>query len=242
MYKSVFSFIILLSLKMSITLTLTGNTSILVANYFPPIDLDRNYECGLVDFHSYNSVPNVDKENNLLHINDKFIELPVGSYEFQDISTYLQKKYEEINKDGELFVEANYNTLKTEIYCTDEIDFSKNRTIGSLLGFSKRKLKAKVEHESDLPINITQTNAVRIECNIVGGSYINNSPAHTLHEFSLNGSPGYKLDEIPRNVIYLPVNTRHISSITVKVVNQNGDLLNFRGETITLRLHLRPKE
>lgn len=228
---------------MSITLTLTGNTSNLVANYFPPLDLDRNYECGLVDFHTYNSVPNVDLENNLFHIKDTFIELPVGSYEFEDISNYLQKKYESINKTGELYIDANYNTLKTEIYCSDDvIDFTKNRTIGSLLGFSKRELKAGEEYESDLPINISKVNAVRVECSIVTGSYINNVPAHTLHEFSLNGSPGYKLDEIPKNVIYLPVNTRQISSITVTVVDQKGDLINFRGETITLRLHLKPKE
>jgi len=53
---------------MSITLTLTGNTSVLFADYFFPIELDQNYQCGLISLDTYNSIPNVDVENNLFHI------------------------------------------------------------------------------------------------------------------------------------------------------------------------------
>ena len=70
---------------------------------------------------------------------------------------------------------------------------------------------------------------------------MNNLPAHTLHEFALDVPPGYKLDVIPRNLIYLPVNIKEISCLTIWIVDQNGRLINFRGEEITLRLHLKPK-
>jgi len=89
-------------------------------------------------------------------------------------------------------------------------------------------------------LTITQNNIVRIDCNIVCGSYLNSSLAHTLHEFSINVEPGYKIDEIPQNVIYLPVTGKEISTVTIRIVNQDNKLLNFRGENITLRLHLKP--
>ena len=70
---------------------------------------------------------------------------------------------------------------------------------------------------------------------------MNNSPAHTLHEFSSNVSPGYKLDEIPENIIYLPVNVQELSTIKIWIVDQDDRLINSRGEEITLRIHSRPK-
>lgn len=52
----------------SITLTLTGNLSQLEAEYFPSIDLsDGDYVCGLIDFQTFNSIPNVDETNDLFY-------------------------------------------------------------------------------------------------------------------------------------------------------------------------------
>lgn len=226
---------------MSITLTLNGDSSYLVADYFPSIELNGNYVCGLISFDTYHSIPNVDVENNLFHIADHVIEVPVGSYELSDISEVLANKYHDINAKGSLDVRANYNTLQTCIKSTtDSIYFNKPSSIGSLLGFSKRVLEPGIEHYSDKTIDITKINTVIVECNIVSGSYINNTSAHILHQFSLNVSPGYKITEAPTNVIYLPVNSRIINNIVLKVVDQDGNLINFRGEKITIRLHLKP--
>ncbi len=78
---------------MSATLTLSGNTSILTTEYFPPLELSStcDYVCGLVDFQTYNSIPNVDVTNNLFHIGDEIIEIPVGSYEIDDIYQIIYK-------------------------------------------------------------------------------------------------------------------------------------------------------
>lgn len=52
----------------SLTLTLTGNSSHLKADYFPPIDLSQGeYVCGLIDFQTFNSIPNIDEINNKFH-------------------------------------------------------------------------------------------------------------------------------------------------------------------------------
>ena len=226
---------------MSITLTLTGKSSELTANYFPPIELSGDYVCGLVDFNTYNSIPNVDHKNNLFHIGDHEIEIPIGSYEVDDIIAYICSKHAILDPKKNLVIHANNNTLKIEVFSEkDTIYFNRDRSIGSLLGF-KTKLKPNQVHVSENPINISRVNVIRINCNLIMDSYINNMSAHTLHQFDNNVAPGYKISEIPRTLIYLPINTKRISTLSINIVDQDGELINFREETITLRIHLKPK-
>jgi len=42
-------------------------------------------------------------------------------------------------------------------------------------------------------VNILKINTIRLECDIISGSYVDNTPNHTLHEFSINVPPGYKM-------------------------------------------------
>lgn len=220
----------------------TGNTSVLSTSYFPPIELYEPYECGLISLYTYNSIPNIDENNNLFHVGSEIIELPKGSYEINDIAGYIDKKLKEtVSKPKpQVIINANTNTLQTEIKSTHTVHFDKERSIGSLLGFSKRKLISNKINFSDIPVNINKINAIRVECNIVTGSFLNEIPVHTIHEFSTDVLPGYKINEVPTNIIYLPViNVNTISSIVIKLVDQDGNLIDFRNEQITIRLHLR---
>ncbi|XP_065355987.1 uncharacterized protein LOC135963024 [Calliphora vicina] len=97
---------------MSITLTLSSISSELSANYFPPIVLDGEYECALTDFHSYNSIPNVDIYNNKFHIGEHVIEIPIGSYELNDIVDYIKEQYKRYNPKNKIDIEANNNTMQ----------------------------------------------------------------------------------------------------------------------------------
>lgn len=225
---------------MSITLTLSSNSSELSANYFPPIVLNSEYECALTDFHSYNSIPNVDAYNNKFHIGELEIEIPIGSYELNDIVEYIQAEYKRYRPENRICIEANNNTLQVKVNSSKEsIYFNRENTIGKLLGFKNKVLHPNRDHYSDLPVNIFKVNLLRVESSITVNTYMNNSKAHTLHEFPINVPPGYKIAEIPKNLIYLPVTTREIGSLALRIVDQNGDLINFRGEEITIRIHLR---
>lgn len=227
---------------MALTITLSGNSSILTADYFPPIELIKHldYVCGLVDFQTYNSIPNVDDTNNLLHIGDIIITLPTGSYEINDIYKYIVQILTEQQKEYDFILMVNNNTLQCVMAANVPIFLNKERTIGALLGFSSKKLMPKVKHKSDKRVNISKVNAIRIECNIITGSYVNNKSVHTIHEFAPSVQPGYKIIEVPRNVIYLPVSVKQITSVTLKIVDQDDNLVNFRDELITVRLHLKP--
>jgi len=226
---------------MGFTLTLNGNKSTLNASFFPPITLNEEYECGLVDLQTYNSIPNIDKNNFRFVIGDQLVEIPTGSYEIDDIYNYITTVLKRSAPNINLEMKANNNTLKCEIKSNRMIYFNHQRTIGPLLGFSSTVLYPDMLHSSDLPVEINKVNSIRVDCNIINGSFFNDKATHTLHEFSPTVPPGYKINEVPRTVIYLPVTSQEIRSITIRLLDQNGDLINFQGENITVRLHLRPK-
>lgn len=230
---------------MSITITLNNNNSVLNSFFLPPIELgNNNYECALIYFKTFNSIPNVDSSNNLFHYdNDKVIEIPEGSYELDDIFRYLNHKLlleSKGDQDELIDMEANTNTLKCTIHSKlYDVHFEKENSIGSLLGFSKKLLKKNVLHISDKPINILITNTIRVECNITEGSFVNDKPSHVIHEFSPTVPPGYQIIERPSNPIYVPLKGTTIQYIQVRIVNEHDNLVNFRDENISLRLHIR---
>ena len=223
----------------SLTLTLSGTSSVLEAHYFPTIELstDKNYVLGLVEFLTFNSIPNIDKSHNKFYVGEKIINIPVGSYEIEDIDKHLNKRLTKENID--ITLKANNNTLRSSIKCNQQIDFRPEDSIGRLLGFNPRVLEPNLTHNSDQPVAILKINALRIECNITSGAYINGQRAHIIHEFFPTAPSGYKIVEVPSQVIYLPVTVKCIDHLQIRIVDQDGHLVNFRGEIITVRLHIK---
>lgn len=224
----------------SVTLTLSSTSSTLEAQYFPPIELspNKNYVLGLVEFLTFNSFPNIHARNNKFNlVNGEEIIIPEGSYEIEDIEKFLQKK---LAKKNILFnLRANNNTLRSEIKCSEAIDFRPKDSVSQVLGFGADILDANKYHKSNLPIKILKVNSMRIECNITTGAYINGDEAHTIHQFFPGVPAGYKIVEVPSEVIYLPVTVNRIDHLQLRIVDQDGDTIDFRGEDITIRLHLK---
>lgn len=224
---------------MSFTLSITGNSSTLSTYYSPTLQLEHDdYECALLYLSTFNSIPNIDYRNNKFYYDkNEVIEIPDGAYELQDIGDYIKSKI----KGASFNLQCNNNTLKTSLFCTKDISFSKPHSIGRLLGFGDKILEANKLHVSQYPVNILSTTVVRVECDIVSGSYINGQPSHIIHEFAPNVPPGYRIIEVPRNVIYFPVNQNIINSVHIRLLDINNNLLNLRGEEIQLYLHLKRK-
>ena len=174
--------------------------------------------------------------------NDKVIEIPSGTYEVKDIAEYLQehvKSYSTPEKNYYVMIETNNNTMHTTLKSTVRVDFSKPNTIGSILGFNNVVLEPKTKHVSDNVVDVFSVNTLRIECSIASGSFLNGRPVHTVYEFFPAAPAGYKIVESPSSVIYVPVTVNTIDRITLRVVDQFERLVNFRGEEVTIRLHLR---
>jgi hypothetical protein len=224
---------------MSLTFTLTKHSSELSSTLFPPVPLnDGKYEIGLLSFDTYNSIPNIDEKNNAFYFGDgQVAHIPAGTYEVDAILKYMQERIHEYKHI--LVYKSNLNTFKTSIKCSVDIDFSKPNNIGSLLGFHSRVLKANIEHTSDKIVDIFGVNIIDIQCNISSGSYTNGVPTRSLHAFSSKVGAGYRIHEVPTDVIYLPVDVELLDNLYVKIVDQAGRLVNFRNERITVRLHIR---
>lgn len=235
----------------SYTVTFTGKSSSLRSVLFPALRLQKGklWEAALLDLTTYNSIPNVTENvNNKLHYsknvdkNGKIsdveeISLPTGSYEIDDINAMVNEKMGK----GNITITGNNNTLRTEIKSKYYIDFSQPHSIGHLLGFSKTTpiLKPNEIHAGESTVNISKVNTINIICNIIHGSYVNGENIHILHTFYPSVPPGFKIIEKPNNLVYLPLNTSYVSDIVLNIVDQDGNLIDFREETITVRIHLK---
>ena len=69
----------------------------------------------------------------------------------------------------------------------------------------------------------------KLNIDITSGSYVNRSTQRTIYSFFPNISPGYKIIENPHNLLYLPITSGTIHSITVWPTDQGGNELNLRG-------------
>lgn len=241
---------------MSRTFTLIGCNNVLSNDFYPPIELDVNssYGIGLIGFYSYNSIFNVDEKNNKIVLKNPSvvsvtIQIPPGSYEIDEINSAIQKEIKNNidhnpnqNIDAIFCLRANNNTLKCELRSIYDIDFTRSDTLNELLGFENVILEANKIHQSSLPVNIMKVRLIRINCNLISGAYINGKEDHTLFEFDIDVEPGYKLTKEPQNVIYMsvkPDGRQFIHNITVRILDELGCPVNFRGEQIIVRLELK---
>jgi hypothetical protein len=213
--------------------SITGTDSTLNCNFFPAIELNTHgWEIGLVNLCAYNSTIEKDRNNLFHYIKDGVrneIVLDEGSYELDDIIKCIKN---ELPQGVE--VQITGNTLRCKVEANVIIDFSSAKSVGSLFGFDRIVLEANKQHTSNNPVNI-----IRVECNIVCGSYNNGHESHTIHEFYPTVGSGFNIVESPSNIIYLPINVCCINNIMLQLLDQDGQLINFKGQTISARLHLR---
>ena len=88
-------------------------------------------------------------------------------------------------------------------------------------------------------VNNLTINSILVNIDIISGSYVNGSTQSTIFLFFPDVSPGYKIIENPHNLLYLPITADTIHSITIWLIDQNGNEINLRGENLSMRFHLR---
>ena len=245
----------------SFTVAFTGKSSVLRADFFPEIVLDSNanYVCALLDFTTYNSVPNitagkknqfqfkytekVKSGNKITDVEqEKTIALPTGAYEIADILKYL--------KSALSAFKISFTYEISGVTSSVAIEFDKritwtDGTVLNVLGFERPKgepvfFEPDKKYTNQHNIKVTNIDVIRIECDIISGSYINGKICHTIYQFShCKVDPGYKFIEVPKHIIYLPINEKRLRSIQISVVDQDGNLIDFRGEQISCRIHIK---
>lgn len=219
----------------------------------PPIKFDENkeYEASLVHLETYNSIPNITKENNVFkYSNDKgntwkLIELPTDAYEYTDIVDEIHKEMIK-NKDydhekDEYFINFDVCRLSSIIEIKNDnyiIDFNCENSIGTTLGFTNEILNYG-SHKSPKIVDIMKINTISVNVDFISGAYLNKCPYPSIYSFYPKVGPGYKIIEKPNNLFYLPINAKTLHKIRLWLTDQNGKVIDLQGEVLTVAIYIK---
>lgn len=232
--------------KQSFQIVLTDNKTNFNTKFNPALvlDSDKSYEIALINLETYYSFPNIDETNNKLVYNadgtKHELKIPEGSYEIESLNEEIQRQLKIKGHDEAIVLSPNRNTLKSIISIKEgyKFNFKEENTLRTVLGFDEKRYGPGI-HESEHIVNILSINTIYVNIDIIKSSYINGTARPVVYSFFPNVSPGYKIVENPYNLVYLPLATKTIDHVMVKITDQNFKELNLRGETISLRFHVR---
>ena len=243
------------SQKDSFQIIVSDDTTRFKKKFHPPIQLNKNksYEMALVNLETYYSIPNITDKNNKFKYSANggadwvTITIPTGSYDIEDINDVIQKEmkssdhWDAANEEYYVSILPNPNTMRTVLTVGNnyQVTFTHAKSLRHLLGFNSKAYTA--SQESERVVDILSINSILVNVDIISGSFVNGTAQHTIYSFFPNVSPGHKIVENPKNLIYLPVTLHVLPSIQVTLEDQDGKRLDLRGETITVRFHIREK-
>lgn len=239
----------------SVTLSLTGNATILSVNYFPSINLYEDSEIALLCLQSFNSFPNINENNNKFSIqivDDEnnntpmmcYIKLEEGCYEIEDINQRVKKQIDDYNSKNltklTFDISVDPNDFRSYIKCNGILHFEIPFSMAPVFGFDKRQYKPEyASHRSEKAVNLNTINSIKVMCNIAQGSFNNHLQSHSIYEFFPSERTGSKVIQTPPNLIHYKLNKTNIDSITVQLVDQDHNPIDNFGEALTIVLHIK---
>ena len=191
-----------------------------------------------------------------------------GAYELNQLNSYLQAQMKiqvgNLYREDGVVIAANLMTLKSTLKFGNPgpttrywVDFSATNSLASVLGFDKKeytyierrdnpldpdKVTSFTDYyESENLVRIDDVASIRITNDIIGDSYSNGKSVNDIYAFPPNVSPGFKIIEKPIHLFYYPIVVNKISRIETRIIDQKGNLIDFRGEDIIIRFHVREK-
>ncbi|XP_060855782.1 uncharacterized protein LOC132952672 [Metopolophium dirhodum] len=237
----------------SITLNLTGNSTVLSVNYFPSLNVYEDSEIALLSLQTCNSFPNIiNPTNNRLRIKsippDRIAKIqffvPAECRDIEDINKYMVEELSQVNKvygtKLTFSVRIDPVDFRTYIKCNGILNFEHPYSIAPVFGYRKKVCGPfHEEHRSDKAANLNTINSIKVMCNIAHGSFNNQLQNHSIYEFFPSGRRGTKVVQSPVNLIYYRLNKTDINSITVQLVDQNNNPIDNFNETLTVVLHIK---
>ena len=230
--------------KTGFQILLSGKNSRICTTFERPIKLDpgKQYELALLNLETYYSFPNVDGKNNQFKYRKdakspwKIVSIPKGCYEIEGINSALQSAIG--SKD--ITLKPNLNTLKCMLCITKEaeVDFTIPNCIRSILGFDAKIYKKGI-HSGEHSVHILRINSILVHTDIITNTYQNGKMEPIIYSFFPNVSPGEKIVEVQKNLIYAPLTIDTIQRMSTWLTDQNSQPLDLQGETLTVRFHLR---
>ena len=216
---------------------------------------NKQFKIAVTFLTGYNGIFNVTDKNNKFYFmksisdEDGYIQItiPPGAYEIESLNKEIKRiiidegHFTEANYP--FFIKANFSTLGCIIEISEQgplIAFSPNDKMRDLLGF-----KPKVIHEeynlSDYPVDILSFDNIFLECDIAQVMIFRGKRSGIIHNWTMTVDPGYKyVERFYGGFSWYMVQTKDfISSICFKLKNENHELVNFNGQSITFRFSIK---
>lgn len=246
------------NIKFSTIIQINSTTSSFTTNFPVSSELNEsfNYKVALQWFSVYNTIFNVTDKNNQFKFDNKIYKIKPGSYEIKDIlsemNTLINGGAVPKEKPEKIDFSIKINYAKIQINSsTKTLSFNIDYSLAEILGFEKTQDLQKAPILGSNKINVSNINSINILCDLVQSSYIanenrqfENSSSSAIQKNLLYTFPygtvamGYRIVQSPNPIIYLPMTRKNISSISFQITDQDGNLLDFNRENISLALHI----
>ena len=222
---------------------------------FQPLQTNnKQFKIAVTFLSAYNGIFNVTNRNNKFYfkkaiIDEDFIQIriPEGAYEIESLNDEIKR----IIIDKEHYTEANYpfsirpnfSTLGFIVDIRPQgaiIGFVFDDSIGKLLGYNETILWEEY-NLSPNPVDFLSFDNTFIECDIAQAMIFKGKRTGSIHNFTMTVDPGYKyVERFYGGVSWYMIQTEDfISSINLKLKNENGYIVSFHGQSVTFRLSIK---
>ncbi|KAL4118952.1 hypothetical protein QTP88_011830 [Uroleucon formosanum] len=124
-------------------------------------------------------------------------------------------------------LKANSRTLKCMISCSHDVDLGVENSIAKLLSFRNVLYTTDATNESENIVNIMKINCIKVECNLITGSFCDRAPSQIIHQLYPTVPAGFKIVEVPRHPVFYGLNATSIIKVNIVLKDQNDCLINL---------------
>ena len=236
--------------KASWYISCSGKDSHIRTTFSPPINVPPgcHYEMACCSVETYYSFPNIFETDNAIKLSNdggttwKLVKLPTGCYDIKAINTTLKRliKEELKGKEENICLSANKISLGCILTLKEKVmvDFDVDNSLRTVLGFPAAIYK-EGRWESEHIVNILRVNSIIVHCDVVVLSRKNGIASPIIYNFFPNVSPGEKIVNRPKNLIYLPLSLNVISQMNIWLTDQDDVPIDLRGEQLTITFHMK---
>jgi len=81
--------------------------------------------------------------------------------------------------------------------------------------------------------------SLNVHCSLIGNSFFNGRETDILYHILINTVPGYQINVIPQNPIWLRITQNTIYSMKFRITDQQNRLLDLRGEDVSIAIQIK---
>ena len=223
--------------------------------YLPFQTNNKQYKIAVTSLTGYIGFFNVTNTNTKFYFmksitnEDGFVQITIlpGAYEIEALDKALKR----IIIGEDCFTEANYPfKIKTNFSTSGStfefspqgpiISFMFDDSIRDLLGFNARTLYEEYNLSTN-PVDIKPFNNIFNETDIAKGMIFKGKRSGTLMNFTMSVSPGFiYVCRFEGGIQWYMMESKHlISTISLKLKNENNELVSFNGQSISFTLSIK---